>query len=167
MIGVKETAGRGCGRAAMLGMLLATTALVAGAVPANAQQTGSGGAVQLSPVVVEGEGGNPKPDIGTPPPAYAGGQVSRGARVGALGNRDIMDVPFSVTSYTEELMQNQQAETLADVLENDPGVRSTYGFGNFAELFVIRGFPVNGEDITVDGLAGMAPRQVSAVESLG
>ncbi|RKQ73518.1 TonB-dependent receptor [Oceanibaculum indicum] len=167
MIGVTETAGRGCGRAAMLGMLLATTALVAGAVPVKAQQAGSGGAVQLSPVVVEGEGGNAKSDIGTPPPAYAGGQVSRGARVGALGNRDIMDVPFSVISYTEELIQNQQAETLADVLENDPGVRSTYGFGNFAELFVIRGFPVNGEDITVDGLAGMAPRQVSAVESLG
>ncbi len=167
MIEGKGVVCSGYGRAAMLGMLLATTALVAGAVPAQAQQSGSGGAVQLSPVVVEGKGGDAKSSVGAPPPAYAGGQVSRGARVGALGNRDIMDVPFSVTSYTEELIQNQQAETLADVLENDPGVRSTYGFGNFAELFVIRGFPISGEDITVDGLAGMAPRQVSSAETLG
>mgnify|MGYP002622603968 CR=1 FL=1 len=127
MIGVKGSAGRGCGRAAMWGVLLATTALVAGTVPVRAQQAGTGDAVQLSPVTVEGKAGDAKSDVGTPPPAYAGGQVSRGARVGALGNRDIMDVPFSVTSYTEELIRNQQAETLADVLEIDAEARVLAG----------------------------------------
>ncbi|MGV8657476.1 hypothetical protein ACV34L_32545, partial [Pseudomonas aeruginosa] len=29
-----------------------------------------------------------------------GGQVARGARLGMLGNADVMDAPFSITSYT-------------------------------------------------------------------
>lgn len=36
----------------------------------------------------------------TLPAEYAGGQVARGARLGMLGNADVMDAPFSITSYT-------------------------------------------------------------------
>ena len=36
--------------------------------------------------------------------AYAGGQVARGARVGLLGTQDAMDTPFSIISYTSELI---------------------------------------------------------------
>lgn len=32
--------------------------------------------------------------------AYAGGQVARGGRMGILGSVDMMDSPFSGTSYT-------------------------------------------------------------------
>lgn len=119
------------------------------------------GALQLDPVQVEGQrvgGGN------APPPAYAGGQVVRGARLGALGNQDAMDVPFSVTGYTAETIANQQAETVADVLANDPAVRSGLGYGNFSESFVIRGFQLMGEDLSVDGLYGTAPRQIVATD---
>jgi len=98
------------------------------------------------------------------PEAYAGGQVARGGRLGIFGNQDMMDVPFSVTSYTAEAIQNQQAHTVADVLANDPGVRSTYGYGNFAESFVVRGYQLNGDDLSYNGLYGIAPRQLVAVE---
>ena len=37
---------------------------------------------------------------------FAGGQVARGARVGVLGNRDMMETPFSATSYTSDLIQD-------------------------------------------------------------
>ena len=153
----------------------AVIATLAGAVPANAQTGGVPTAgddrppdpatAVLAPISVEAVAGPPPTaSIGATPPAYAGGQVSRGGRLGALGNRDMMDVPFQVTGYTEELIRNQQAETIADVLANDPTVRTTNTFGNFGEQFVIRGFPVTGEDIAINGLYGIAPRQIIATE---
>ncbi|NWE23940.1 TonB-dependent siderophore receptor, partial [Pseudomonas sp. P7548] len=52
------------------------------------------------------------------PPVYAGGQVARGGQLGVLGNQDIMDAPFSMASYTEKLIRDQQAQTVGDVLLN-------------------------------------------------
>ncbi|TXI82273.1 MAG: TonB-dependent siderophore receptor [Cupriavidus sp.] len=100
------------------------------------------------------------------PPAYAGGQVARGARIGLLGNQDFMDVPFSITSYTAEQMQNQQARTVGQVLADDPAVRVSSGFGNFSETFVVRGFTLTSDDISYNGLYGIAPRQLASTEGL-
>ena len=100
------------------------------------------------------------------PPAYAGGQVATGGRVGLFGALDTMDTPFSSTSFTEELVRNQQARSVADVLQNDPAVRVSKGFGNFQELYVIRGFPVFSDDMTYNGLYGVLPRQYVAAELL-
>ncbi|ADU34678.1 TonB-dependent siderophore receptor [Variovorax paradoxus EPS] len=95
---------------------------------------------------------------------YAGGQVARGGRVGILGNQDMMSTPFSSTNYTNELIQDQQAKSVADVLLNDPSVRQARGFGNFQELYVVRGFPVYSDDVAYNGLYGMLPRQYIASE---
>lgn len=95
---------------------------------------------------------------------YAGGQVARGGRVGILGNQDMMSTPFSSNNYTNELIQDQQAKSVADVLLNDPSVRQARGFGNFQELYVVRGFPVYSDDVSYNGLYGMLPRQYIASE---
>ena len=95
---------------------------------------------------------------------YAGGQVARGGRVGILGNQDMMSTPFSSTNYTNELIQDQQAKSVADVLLNDPSVRQARGFGNFQELYVVRGFTVYSDDVSYNGLYGMLPRQYIASE---
>ncbi|MAN52597.1 MULTISPECIES: TonB-dependent receptor [unclassified Marinimicrobium] len=100
------------------------------------------------------------------PEAYAGGQVARGGRVGVFGNLDMMDAPFTSTNYTAELMLDQQTSSVADVLQNDPVVRVAKGFGNFQELYVIRGFPVFSDDMTYNGLYGILPRQYVASELL-
>ncbi|NMG64018.1 TonB-dependent siderophore receptor [Azoarcus indigens] len=100
------------------------------------------------------------------PPNFAGNQVARGGRVGLLGNRDIMETPFNTTAYTAELIQDQQARSVADVLLNDPSVRTARGFGNFQELYVIRGFPVYSDDMMYNGLYGLLPRQYVATEFL-
>lgn len=97
---------------------------------------------------------------------YAGGQVARGGRVGLFGNLGVMDTPFATTSYTEELTRNQQSRSVGDVLQNDPAVRVSKGFGNFQELYVIRGFPVYSDDMTYNGLYGILPRQFVAAEFL-
>ncbi len=99
-------------------------------------------------------------------PTYGGGQVARGGNMGVLGDQKNIDVPFSMTTYTAKLIQDQQARTLADVLANDPAVRTSMGFGNEAQTFVIRGFTLAGDDISLNGLYGITPRQLVATETL-
>jgi iron complex outermembrane receptor protein len=99
-------------------------------------------------------------------PTYSGGQVARGSQVGIFGNKEMIDIPFAMSSYTAKLIEDQQARNIADVLDNDPAVRSGFGFGNFAQVFVIRGFTLTGDDISLNGLYGLTPRQLVATEAL-
>jgi iron complex outermembrane receptor protein len=98
--------------------------------------------------------------------AYAGGQIARGGRVGMFGNLDIMDTPFNTTNYTAELMRDLQARSVADVVTSDPAVRVARGFGNFQELYIVRGFPVYSDDMSYNGLYGLLPRQYVSSEFL-
>lgn len=95
---------------------------------------------------------------------YAGGQVARGGRIGILGNKDSMETPFNVTSYTNELIQDQQARSVGDVLLNDPAVRAARGFGNFQESYFIRGFLLNSDHVAYNGLYSLLPRQYISAE---
>ncbi|WOS65274.1 TonB-dependent receptor [Sinorhizobium fredii] len=135
-------------RVGLLTVLLATVSRVALAQDATA----------LERIVVNA--GTATSTIGTLPEDYAGGQVARGGRVGLLGDRDFMDTPFNITSYTAETIENQGAKTVADVLANDPSVRSTHASGGMLDSFYIRGFPLNegnfGE-VAFDGVYGVAP----------
>ncbi len=90
--------------------------------------------------------------------------VIHGGSVGVLGDKAAEDVPFAIKSYNAALILNQQPQTLGQVLENDPSIRTSYGFGNAAEQFVIRGFALTGDDIGFDGLYGITPRQLIAPE---
>lgn len=90
--------------------------------------------------------------------------VEQEGSVGVLGNKDAADVPFSIRSYNAALILNQQPQTLGQVLENDPTIRTTTGFGIAGELFVVRGFALAGDDIGYDGLYGITPRQLVAPE---
>lgn len=98
------------------------------------------------------------------PPAYAGGQVAKGGRVGLLGNQDNMQTPFQITSYTQMLIQDQQAASVADIVENDPAVRSARGFGNFQQVYMVRGLPIYSDDMSYNGLYGLLPRQYLGAE---
>lgn len=91
-------------------------------------------------------------------------EVVNGGNAGVLGNKHAADLAFSIRSFDESLILNQQPLTLGEVLDNDPTVRTTYGFGNASELFVIRGFALFGDDVGVNGLYGIAPRQIVAPE---
>lgn len=94
------------------------------------------------------------------PETLAGGQVARGARLGMLGNKDVMDTPFSVTSYTAKTLADLQTVTVADALERDPSVRSTGQTGGIVDSFFIRGFPIgegNLGELAFDGVYGVAP----------
>jgi len=130
------------------------------AVPAPAGLPGSS-ALVLDPVRVQAVPTTPpQGEIGNQSPAYAGGQVARGGKVGLLGNRDYMDTPFSETTYTNQYIQNQQARTLTDVLAGDPTLRSGIPNGNvFDDRVMIRGITVLNPNFGLGGLYGIVPNQ--------
>ncbi|MFZ5875578.1 MAG: TonB-dependent receptor [Nitrospirota bacterium] len=83
--------------------------------------------------------------------------MARGGNLGILGNRDIMDTPFSQTNYTAQTIQDQQARTIGDVMLNDPSVRVVSNAGNNLDVYHIRGFYYDSGDLALNGLYGMAP----------
>jgi iron complex outermembrane recepter protein len=88
---------------------------------------------------------------------YAGSQVARQGKAGILGERDFLDVPFNVTNYTADIIADQQARSVGDVLQNDPSVRQTSARTNINEDFSIRGFTVASQDIALNGMYGLMP----------
>ena len=132
------------------------------ATPADTSTRQDGSTLELGATNISADALAPN----TLPPAYSGGQVARGGQLGVLGNQDIMDVPFSMASYTEQLIRDQQAETVADVLLNDSSVRQASGYANQAQVFVIRGLQLNGDDISFNGLYGILPRQIMSTDAL-
>lgn len=137
---------------------LSTTSMVAAAAtPAEASTPLK---LELSETLVEGSGGTAD-DL---PPVYAGGQVASGSRVGLLGNKDFMETPFNTISYTDEYIQNRQAQDIGSVIgATDPSVYVPTKRSNF-ETFFIRGFYSNADDITYNGLVGMAPNMRGSTE---
>lgn len=119
------------------------------------------GVVRLNTVLVERD----QPAVGAAqidnlPEPYAGGQVARGAGLGLLGNRDMMDTPLSTSSYTTKTVADSNAVTVADVLERDPSVRTSATKGGILDAFFIRGFPIgegNLGEISFNGSFGVAP----------
>src|SRR5690606_6519187 len=68
------------------------------------------------------------------------------------------------TSYTNEYITNQQAQSVGDLLKKDPTVRVARGFGNFQEAYFMRGFITTSDDTMFNGLYGILPRQYIATE---
>ena len=96
--------------------------------------TPEGSRLELAPTSILGTSGLDDGDT------YAGGQVARRGSQGLLGSRDFMDTPFSMTTYTQAAVKNQQARTLGDLIASDPSVRATNPAGGRYEQFTIRGF---------------------------
>lgn len=108
---------------------------------------------QLAPVTVTGS-------LNGLTPAYAGGQLATGSRVGMLGNKDFMETPFSTKAYTRESIENSPSGNLLKVIsDSDPSVSTTgsdYDLSNYASVH-IRGFSTAGfEDLGINGLYGLA-----------
>jgi len=142
---------------------LTPIALAASVFAAHAQDSATTTTAPVATVVVTASADASAQGL---PSAYAGGQVARGGRLGLLGNVDIMDTPFNSMNYTQALIQDQQARGVADVVQNDPSVRVARGFGNYQELYMIRGFAANSDDLAYNGLYGLLPRQFVAAELL-
>ncbi|MCR4158364.1 TonB-dependent siderophore receptor [Kerstersia gyiorum] len=121
----------------------------AAADPSEKQATppGSEGVTTLPTVTVTGE---------STMPAYSGGQVSTGSRMGLLGEKDFMETPFSTITYTDKYMTDLQAMDIQEVIsKTDPTVFMGGIPGESRETYSIRGLASEVADVTVNGLAGM------------
>jgi len=95
--------------------------------------------------------------LGEAPPARSGGQVATGARMGILGNAEVMDTPFSVTSYTEQTIEDRHAQSMVDLLAADPAVRQSGPRTHVTESLRIRGYSVGSSSYAVGGMFGLSP----------
>ncbi len=85
------------------------------------------------------------------------GKLKKKATLNILGEKDVLDTPFTIRNYSEQAIQDAHAHTMMDVLKTDPSIRTTTNTGHLNENFNIRGFNVNWEDYNLNGAYGMAP----------
>ncbi|MCB4800851.1 iron complex outermembrane receptor protein [Methylobacterium brachiatum] len=137
------------------------------ATPAVAQEPAD--AVMLDELSVTQTGiGRPPTSgtIGQPSPLYAGGQVAAQGRVGLLGNRSIFETPFTQNNYAAELARDQGARTVADVLANDPAVRTAQPPFGSQDIVFVRGVVLNSRDFAFDGLYGISDARKPIIEGI-
>ncbi|NYZ12483.1 TonB-dependent siderophore receptor [Azospirillum sp. RWY-5-1] len=124
-----------------------TLGLALGAVAssANAQQTGSSSPTQLPAISVEGQ---------TPHQDYKVDQSASPKRT-----QPIVDTPQTITIIPRQVIEDQKATTLRDVLRNTPGITfgAGEGGGGQGENLRIRGFD-GSNDILLDGMRDSAVR---------
>jgi len=98
---------------------------------------------------------------GTRAPLYD----ARDVNAAALGIKDPLSIPISIQSFSEELIINQRARTLGEVLTNDASVQNT-AIGNVFDFVSLRGFQLDWTNgLRRDGLA-VAPFQDVPLENI-
>ncbi|NQD78738.1 TonB-dependent siderophore receptor [Pseudomonas sp. CrR14] len=73
----------------------------------------------------------------------SGEYQARSASVGGFADAPLLDTPASVSVVTRQLIDDQQARLLSDVLKNDASVGEAYAPIGYYENFVVRGFSLN------------------------
>lgn len=126
-----------------LGLLpiIALSAALTGPAYAQDGAAGGGSDVALGQINVEAAGGG------------SANAVEQETNVGRIPGK-VKDVPQVVNVITPEVMQQQQTQTLEQVLRNVPGVTMSSGEGNgglTGDQFKIRGFEAK-NDVYSDGL---------------
>ncbi|WP_051532283.1 TonB-dependent receptor [Brackiella oedipodis] len=122
-----------------------TCAALAAAFPgaaAYAQQT-----ELLQPIVVTSEIADFDPT----------GRINTLSSLNILGDKHIVDTPFSIRNYSAKQFKETMSTTVGEVLKVDPGIRSNTNEGHINENFSIRGFDSKWEDTNLNGSYGMAP----------
>ena len=82
--------------------------------------------------------------------------ISGTTSIGTLGARPVLDTPFSVTAFTDNLIKDTNARQITEVIDRDPSVsRESLGVSS-GENFSIRGLVVDRFAILYDGIPGLA-----------
>ena len=95
----------------------------------------------------------------------AGGQLARTADFGALGNRDTMTTPMSITTFTDKTISNVQADNIVDVIALDASTNNQ-SLSGASQAWAIRGFRAQQQDVSFNGVHGVAPRFYTGVEGV-
>lgn len=88
--------------------------------------------------------------------AIPGGLVNRTAKLGILGNKSVMDIPYSEMSMTKKTLEtfSDASQPLANVLQNNPSIRSSTTSPMYTD-FSMRGINMNGNHMMLNGIPSL------------
>ncbi|MCF3642789.1 TonB-dependent siderophore receptor [Rhizobium sp. TRM95111] len=140
-------------RLALAGTSLLTLAAIAHAQEPAVATTTDTGATVLEDIVVDGGSGGV---------ITADGYVGKSSATGAKVDTPFVQTPQSISSVTQQQMEDRNPQTLLDTLAYTPGTRiGAYGFDPRFDSFTVRGF-----DVTYTGVFRDNLRQPGAGSSL-
>ncbi|MCA0344185.1 MAG: TonB-dependent receptor plug domain-containing protein, partial [Proteobacteria bacterium] len=138
-------------RLALAGTSLLTLATVA--LAQDQAATAAGGATVLEDIVVNGGSGGV---------ITADGYVGKSSATGAKVDTPFIQTPQSISSVTQQQLEDRNPQTLLETLAYTPGTRvGGYGFDPRFDSFTVRGF-----DVTYTGVFRDNLRQPGAGSSL-
>ncbi len=119
-------------------------------------QTSETRAIQLDEVTVEGSQNGQGADI------TANGYVATSTRSANKADTPVLETPRSMSTVTQEQLEDRKPQTLLDAVSYTPGARvGSYGFDPRYDAFSIRGIDVTYTGVFRDGL-----RQVNSPNGL-
>ncbi|MGP1469958.1 MAG: TonB-dependent receptor [Schwartzia sp. (in: firmicutes)] len=85
-----------------------------------------------------------------------GGLIGRQARVGVLGEKSVMEIPWSEMSMTERMIENYNdpSQPLANFLLNNPSIRTSTSSPMYTD-FSMRGVNMNGNHMMLNGVPSL------------
>lgn len=88
--------------------------------------------------------------------ALPGGLVRTKARLGILGDKSILDIPYSEMSMTEKTLEmfDDPSQPLANVLQNNPSIRVSSSSPMYTD-FSMRGINMNGNHMLLNGIPSL------------
>lgn len=136
------TKGKMLENAVLLSLLCSCVQWGAGAGLAGAEETMKH---ELAPVIVEADA-----------EALPGGLVNGTAKLGILGNKSIMDIPYSEMSMTEKALEtfDDPSQPLANLLQNNPSIRTSTSSPMYTD-FSMRGINMNGNHMMLNGIPSL------------
>ena len=88
--------------------------------------------------------------------ALPGGLANKSAKMGILGEKSVMDIPYSEMSMTAKAVENfgDPSLPLVDVLQNNPSIRSSTSSPMYTD-FSMRGINMNGNHMMLNGVPSL------------
>ena len=128
-------------KALVMSVLCAITS-VGFVMSASAEETMQG---NLDEIVVEGSR-----DV------LPGGIIRTSAKLGILGDKSIMDIPYSEMSMTAKAVElfDDPSQPLANILTNNPSIRSSTSSPMYSD-FSMRGINMNGNHMMLNGVPSL------------
>ena len=85
-----------------------------------------------------------------------GGMLSAKARMGIMGDVDVMDIPYSMQSMTRQAVETYAdvSQPLSSVLTNNPSIRSSTSSPMYTD-FSMRGINMNGNHFMLNGIPSL------------
>lgn len=98
--------------------------------------------------------------------ATGNGEIGTVAQAGILGTLSKQDLPFSVSSYTSQLVLDQQAQTVSDVLRNEVGIQEANGRYSENQYVTLRGFVLPVGQSLINGIPGLVDERSPSIENI-